>query len=1223
MANSRERERERERVKGDQKLENKNLLNFGQKIFFMCLLVFIFGFSFSGKASAATYYVDSSITDTNVASATPDFTTYDPITFSITGGSASVYKTIKDINAKVLAAGDVVRFKRGDTWTITDASYLQLYEAGSSGSSIVVTDYGSGELPIITSTAGSYAVRINASYWNISNLNIREGSPSLGLTGIITGINLSDCTFEGKNSIGSIISVGVNGITVTGCTFNPISATGDVIDASTGAGTLIFDDCIFTGTVSDYDINIIGNSNTTITNSTFTGNIDSYKGHITFQGSGKTGVHVLTGNTVNSSSNASWLFAGAGSNTYNLTVTDNEINLPNGDAIGGYSSAIWIAGQPAPIISRNTISMNDGMGAIYITGSAGSDAYNAVITDNIIYATDNIYGIRLGSESSDVDDGKLNGAIISGNQVYGPLYYDHSFSASGHAIFVGHNIATIERNYVNGGGYGLVIKGTDTDWNYSTDVSNNILVNCHSQPAVYFKGVRNIDFYNNTIYTDPQYIQHQPFGYVRLGKNNVGGVPTGINMYNNIIYGKYDSNFINVENGSGFISDYNLMTSNQGTDLLNLYNGAYSTLLEWQTAGYDTNSITGNPYFSDTNTVNFHLLPLSPAIDAGTSVGLATDYAGNPIYGTPDVGVYEYQPPHTIGTNEIDIFAGARIYGDGKFRDLATTSGMTADLTVTPASGSFDSYTSTQARPDWLDIIPPTGESTLIWEEGHKKWKESSDTLGTASTLHTIGDLTPDTYYNVKIDDSLATGNITGADCTDGVCKSDHTGYITFLYTGHYSTHTFDIATGDNTPPTVINGTSPKFHTDTTQVTLSLTTDENSTCHYGTVAIVPYEDMTTFTNTGKTTHTTLVNSLTPDNYTYYAICQDTNANETSYTLTFEIAQRENDTGIAGAKLKTNENNQTLDEDKKIYFDQDEGRIKGQDKDLANGTVKIYKEGKRIATVDVNGDGSWSKKVTFSHDKTYTLKLKFYDQYGTLRDEKTYDVKVDTEKPIFTKPFSQTLTIQKDDKINFEATDDTGVDYYKIQIFDKLGHIARAWKKQTKSFYLIPEDILDQASTIVVRAYDKAGNYAEEEASLNIGEKQPNITNANNNASADNSGNESSSQEANNASKPNTCSYTVVSGDTLWSIAKKVYDDATGYQKIIDLNKDKYTDIESKLLNGQELTFCDNNQNSQTTENNSNINNFLPTEQAGSKQSQPETKAFHWWNPFTWLTNSRI
>lgn len=41
-----------------QKLETKNLFNFSQKMFFLCLLVFIFGLGF-GEAEAATYYVDT------------------------------------------------------------------------------------------------------------------------------------------------------------------------------------------------------------------------------------------------------------------------------------------------------------------------------------------------------------------------------------------------------------------------------------------------------------------------------------------------------------------------------------------------------------------------------------------------------------------------------------------------------------------------------------------------------------------------------------------------------------------------------------------------------------------------------------------------------------------------------------------------------------------------------------------------------------------------------------------------------------------------------------------------------------------------------------------------------------------------------------------------------------------------------------------------------------
>ena len=53
----------------------------------------------------AIYYVDNNITDTYVASAMQDCTTYNPVTFETTGGTASVFKTMADINAFAALAG--------------------------------------------------------------------------------------------------------------------------------------------------------------------------------------------------------------------------------------------------------------------------------------------------------------------------------------------------------------------------------------------------------------------------------------------------------------------------------------------------------------------------------------------------------------------------------------------------------------------------------------------------------------------------------------------------------------------------------------------------------------------------------------------------------------------------------------------------------------------------------------------------------------------------------------------------------------------------------------------------------------------------------------------------------------------------------------------------------------------------------------------------------------
>lgn len=98
----------------------------------------------AGSAGATIYYVDANITDTYPASATPDFTTYNPVTFETTGGSASVYKTMADINAGSFSAGDQVLWRRGQEWR----ERLLVPSGGASGNPVVYGAYGSGAKPI-------------------------------------------------------------------------------------------------------------------------------------------------------------------------------------------------------------------------------------------------------------------------------------------------------------------------------------------------------------------------------------------------------------------------------------------------------------------------------------------------------------------------------------------------------------------------------------------------------------------------------------------------------------------------------------------------------------------------------------------------------------------------------------------------------------------------------------------------------------------------------------------------------------------------------------------------------------------------------------------------------------------------------------------------------------------------------------------------------------------
>ncbi len=98
----------------------------------------------------------------------------------------------------------------------------------------------------------------------------------------------------------------------------------------------------------------------------------------------------------------------------------------------------------------------------------------------------------------------------------------------------------------------------------------------------------------------------------------------------------------------------------------------------------------------------------------------------------------------------------------------------------------------------------------------------------------------------------------------------------------------------DTTPPVRTNGApTGTLPAGTTQATLSLNTDENATCKWGSATGQSYTNMpNTFSTTGGTSHATGVSALTNgSNYTIYFRCRDTagNANTTDYSVSFNIA----------------------------------------------------------------------------------------------------------------------------------------------------------------------------------------------------------------------------------------------------------------------------------------------------------------------------------------------
>ncbi|MBI5400732.1 MAG: right-handed parallel beta-helix repeat-containing protein [Candidatus Yonathbacteria bacterium] len=281
--------------------------------------------------------------------------------------------------------------------------------------------------------------------------------------------------------------------------------------------------------------------------------------------------------------------------------------------------------------------------------------------------------------------------------------------------------------------------------------------------------------------------------YSAIAGNNGYGIwsqySSGVNIYNSLTYGNETSGVdVDTFGGSTATIKNNIFAGNTNYSFSFTYFFGVPILASsnntWDIAGdsnWDTLKGTNNQELKDslfvsTSTRNFRLQQFSPNIDAGVAIsGLTTDILGNPIYGTPDIGPYEYQPPYIITQSGIPLNGSFRVYKDGKYRmTAATTSTATASLYITPEGGfSSGDYS------EWLNVTVNTWN---ISGDYSKSWTESSP-VTTTTAVHTIGDLAPNAFYAVNV---------------DGVryaqFRADGGGQGTFTYSGGYSTHTFTIA---------------------------------------------------------------------------------------------------------------------------------------------------------------------------------------------------------------------------------------------------------------------------------------------------------------------------------------------------------------------------------------------------------------------------------------------
>ncbi|HLP86440.1 MAG TPA: peptidoglycan-binding domain-containing protein [Candidatus Paceibacterota bacterium] len=709
-------------------------------------LFFVFSLFFTHSAFAANYYVDATLgVDTALGTS-----------------SDAPWQTISKVNGITFVAGDNIYFKRGETWN----DKLIIPSSGTAGNPITFGAYGIGADPIID----AQDIRTEAIYNNgkdyitIDHIHVKNGTDkNLENAGITDHVTISNVTSTG--GVNGIWVTAGDGVLVDTCVINQGSQRGLVFyySGTTYVTNSTIQNCIFNG--------IAGKTYTQATH--FNGSVN-----LSFLNN-----EIYDWSLANASDYLYYFL-----NVNGLTIEDTVAGS-TGHGNDGYN--YYFNGCSNVVISdSSSYDSKDNLTFNFMNTTA---TLNNVVSDGGIFSAKGTSVLTINNstfannETSSGFNSVDSAAVVINNGIaYGN--YEDGFSVNGTSVVTCNKCLAYNNGNTNSSTAGDGFTSHDTA---TFNVLNSVAYKNFKSGAAMAVGSSGT-VYNNTFYDNYEKGPGDSGNW--NGNIGIGFSSTGTwNVKNNITKNHEDEMLIHelaVAGGIQISSDYNIFDNSREANAFR-YNAVDYNFADYKVAssGLESHSKNQDPLFTNTSTNNFALLYNSPAIDAGTDVSLTTDYLGNPMYGTPDIGAYEYQPPHNLTNNDtINIGAGARIYGDGKFRDLGTTSGSVASLKITPQSGTFTSYNATDTRPAWLDITNIT-----TWTTSHKTWTESNALAGLTNTVHTVGDLEPNQYYYVKVD-NITGQNITGANCNDGLCMSNAEGKIVFTYTGTYSTHIFDVS---------------------------------------------------------------------------------------------------------------------------------------------------------------------------------------------------------------------------------------------------------------------------------------------------------------------------------------------------------------------------------------------------------------------------------------------
>jgi hypothetical protein len=242
--------------------------------------------------------------------------------------------------------------------------------------------------------------------------------------------------------------------------------------------------------------------------------------------------------------------------------------------------------------------------------NASGDGIQFISSDDILIKETTIDRIGTGKKFNVIftntnDNITVDNIVLEDNHFIGPGKYDQG----GASIFLGVESVDIRRNKIEGALIGVYTHSPDVRINNNLFVGNQTGVHVASHGA---------DIYNNVFY------DHDERAVYSWLKPSV--------IKNNIIY-LTDPSQLALEVSSSEV-DHNLQN------------------ISSESSNFDAGTIA-DPQFVDAANENFYIEENSPAIDNAVDVGVAYDYAENPVPcgGTPDVGAYEYQGNCDSGSN--------------------------------------------------------------------------------------------------------------------------------------------------------------------------------------------------------------------------------------------------------------------------------------------------------------------------------------------------------------------------------------------------------------------------------------------------------------------------------------------------------------------------------------------------------------------------------------------